>query len=229
MKVLCREQYTAEWHAHRRGKPTASNASKIVTPKTLKYSASARKYIYQLIGDLYDPHYPRLDAYQSPAMEHGHVTEDPARKNFSFVTGKAVHEVGLCCDDAETLWGSPDGIVTATGEPLEIKSPTPGVHVGYLWDGGVPDTYIPQLHAEMLICGTDSAWFTSYCPGFPDLHVHYQATKYLQALKDALPQFHDEYNEVLDKIKAENGDPPELAVPEPATPEPEDVAADIMF
>lgn len=224
MKILCEEQYDFDWWRLRRGKPTASNAAKIVTPAQMKYSKSARKLIYDLIGDLYDPYYPAKDGVQTSAMKNGTEREKPARDNFVFVTGLDVREVGLCSNQigeegdedykAPTFWSSPDGIVVETGEPVEIKAPTPSVHVGYLWDNKVPNDYVGQLHAHMLVCGTTSSWFVSYCPGFPDLIIHYQATDYLQALKAAIPTFHKEYNEVLEKIKSEAGDPPEMNVPQ---------------
>lgn len=239
MKILCEEQYDLTWWKLRRGKPTASNAAKIVTPAKMKYSASARKLIYDLIGELYDPSYPNADGVQTAAMRNGTEREEPARKNFAFVTGHQVKEVGLCSDQvgeegeddykAPTFWGSPDGIIVDTGEPLEIKAPTPGVHIQYLWDNKVPNDYIGQLHAHMLVCGTTSAWFVSYCPGFPDLIIHYQATEYLGALKAALPKFHKEYNEVFEKIKEQAGEPPELVIPEDPEPQQEEGNEVVVF
>ena len=214
MKMLTEMQYDLAWWKARRGKPTSSNVDKIVTPAKCQYSASTTKYIYDLIGDLYDPMYPRTDGPQTSAMRNGTEREDEARTSFAFAQSFTVNEVGLCVDEKEILWGSPDGVIQETGEPLEIKCPTPGVHVSYLDKGEVPRDYIGQLHGHMMVCGTTSAWFVSYCPGFQSLVIHYEATKYLAALQELLPKFHADYKKVYDKIYEIHGEPPELYIPE---------------
>lgn len=207
MKILCNDQYDFTWWQLRRGKPTSSNVAKIVTPAKQKYSSQAEAYIHNLIGELYDPLYPRTDGPQTSAMKNGTEGESPARKWFELETSMKVNEVGLCVDDDELLWGSPDGIAD-TGEPVEIKCPTPGVHVGYLLDGTLPTAYIGQLHAHMLVAGTKSAWFISYCDGFEALIIHVQASDYLDALRDAMPKFHAEYRKAFDTIVEKQGPPP---------------------
>jgi len=46
------EQRTEEWYSVRRGLPTASEFGRIVTPVNGDYSASARKYALELIGEM---------------------------------------------------------------------------------------------------------------------------------------------------------------------------------
>ena len=188
MKILCQDQYDLNWWSLRRGKPTSSNAAKIVTPKQKKYSTSSRKYIYDLVGDLYDPDYPRTDGFQSAAMKNGHEREQEARKWFSFKTDLDVVEVGLVSNQigeegdedykAPTFWGSPDAMVEETNEPVEIKAPTPGVHLSYLWDNKVPDDYIAQLHGHTF--GRDR-------PGTTAQEVVVQGEGSLEPLRDDLP------------------------------------------
>ena len=45
------DQGTIEWHQLRLGKPTSSQFDKIITPKTLKASAEADKYMNRLIAE----------------------------------------------------------------------------------------------------------------------------------------------------------------------------------
>jgi hypothetical protein len=50
-RLLDVEQGSVEWQMARLGIPTASNFDKIITPKTMKPSASAEKYAWALIAE----------------------------------------------------------------------------------------------------------------------------------------------------------------------------------
>jgi hypothetical protein len=51
MKIHNVDQGSPEWHALRCGVPTASEFSKILTPKTMKLSEQAPAYMYRLLGE----------------------------------------------------------------------------------------------------------------------------------------------------------------------------------
>jgi len=217
MKILCPEQYDPLWWELRRGRPTSSNAAKICTPAKMDYSTQSKAYINTLIGELYDAEYPREDGYKNAAMQRGTELEAEARESFGFDKSFTIEEVGLCSDDEETLWGSPDGIIVETGEPVEIKAPNPATHVAYILGGKLPSAYIGQVHAHMLVAGVKSAWLSSYCPGFSNFMVHVKAGKYLNELRACMTRFHDDYQSTLDQIIKHQGPPPERVIPEPIT------------
>ena len=67
------EQSTPEWLAVRAGIPTASCFDKIISPKTLRLSASAEKYLDRLLAErlLGMP----LESASSDFMSRGHALE----------------------------------------------------------------------------------------------------------------------------------------------------------
>src|SRR6478609_9609842 len=74
MKIHDVAQRSPEWHALRLGKPTASEFHKIITPKTGKLSAQARKFACRLIAErLLNEPLDLLDGIE--AIERGKAME----------------------------------------------------------------------------------------------------------------------------------------------------------
>jgi hypothetical protein len=200
MKVFDFPQYSDEYWAVRRGVPTASEMSCILTPKTMKLSAAVDTYICRLLGDVYDQSYPRLNEKVSTAMRDGTAQEAEARNWFSLQADEDVKQVGFCMSDCERMGCSPDGLTEDSG--LELKNPTPAVHVSYLLDGKqVPAEYLGQVHASMLVTGFDSWWFMSYCPPLPALLVKVERGEYTDALKGAFEKFWERFQEAKARIE----------------------------
>ena len=139
MKILKAEQGSAQWLADRAGRPTASQFSRIITPKTGKKSAQAHGYLCQLGGE-------RLlgrceEVPTTFAMERGTEMEPEARQLFEILTGHAVTEVGLCVTDDERIGASPDGLIYSDKleAGLELKCPGMRKHMEYLIGGVCPD------------------------------------------------------------------------------------------
>jgi hypothetical protein len=151
VKIIQCDQYSPEWWTARRGVPTASEFHKLLTAKTMKLSASADGYAAQLIGDVFDPLYPRVDRAVSEAMRVGTEREPEARSYYALERGVDVQQVGFCLDDTGRFGCSPDGLIMpslpdvscgpghVSGEPmpagcLELKNPEPKTQVEYLLD-----------------------------------------------------------------------------------------------
>jgi len=150
----------------RAGRPTASCFSKIITPKTLKPSASAENYLYQLAGERIAG--CKADTFQSAAMERGVEMEAEARSYFEFYHDVQVDQVGLVYPNSDKLFScSPDGLLPNVG--LEIKCPLIHTHIAYLLKNELPTEYILQVQGSMLVTGFDYWWFLSYYPGLPPL------------------------------------------------------------
>jgi len=168
MIIIKCEQGTEEWFQARLGIPTASEFSKIITPAKMEPSRSADGYIDKLVGEWLtgEPD----ESFQSDWMKRGHDTEQEGRDFYTFHTGVDVMQVGFCMEDAKKWGCSPDGLVGEDGG-VEIKCPSPGIHVGYLKGNKVPTAYKLQVLGSLLITGREWWDFVSYHPKAPALII----------------------------------------------------------
>jgi hypothetical protein len=187
-------QNSDEWDRLRCGIPTASAFENIITPsgKTCK-SERSRKYMYRLLaewrfgGPLMDPQ----SQYQSEWMERGHLLESQAVKAYEMMRDCDTQPGGFVTADEGLIGCSPDRLVGDDGL-LEIKCPSPQVHMGYMVARSVDETYYPQLQGQLLI--TERKWvdIVSYsdCPGFPAVIIRVpRDEKYIELLTVALVDF----------------------------------------
>lgn len=187
------EQGSEAWFSARRGIPTASGFSKILTA-TGKPSTSATAYMYSLIAERLSG--AEVDQFTNEWMERGKELESEARDLFRFATDIDMPEVGFITDDEITIGCSPDGWNGDIG--LEIKCPKASTHVKYMLGSGCPADYVPQVQGSMFVTGASHWWFVSYYPGLdpvmckvaadPDWHSAFAAelTKFNRKMTDAL-------------------------------------------
>jgi len=166
MIVLDCQQGSEEWLEARRGIPTSSCFSKILTSKgTL--SSQWDGYMNQLLAEYIDPTVSVEERVYTKAMQRGNELEPEARDFYSSITGNKVDEVGgLFLDEAKDSMCSPDGLVYAIKRGLEIKCPKLSTHVGYLRKNTCPDRYRMQVQSGMAFSGFQSWDFFSYHPSF---------------------------------------------------------------
>ena len=188
MKILDFEQNSDEWYAARRGIPTASEFSNIITPKTGVLSKSADPYIAELLAELVCPDEATFAGNQW--TERGKALEDEARNWYEFQYEVAVEQVGIILRDDEMAAASPDGLI-GIHSGLEIKCPAPKTHVAWLMAGQLPDEHRPQIHGNILLSEREQWEFVSYCPGFEPLVVTVCRDDYTEKLSNALDTFID--------------------------------------
>jgi len=167
--VECK-QGTDEWFQAKLGILTASEFNKIITPAKLEPSKSADGYINKLVAEWLRG--KPDESYQSDWMKRGLEIEEEARDYYAFVTDNNVSQVGFCLEDAKRYGCSPDGLIDDGG--LEIKCPSPGVHVGYLLAKKVPTEYKLQILGNLLVTGNSWWDFESYHPDMETLIVRTQ-------------------------------------------------------
>lgn len=205
----------AWWNLHS-SVPTASNFYRILTPKTMKPSASRRGLIAELIGNRlsrYAP--PRVETYTSRAMAHGLQTEEEARRWYALTRNVDVQNGGFCLTDDSRFGCSPDGIIGLQNIPespnrnaiwriegcLELKCPQADTHAGYLLEGGeLPDDYRCQVHGQLIVTGARWVDFVSYHPGLPPLLLRVYPDEFTEVLRKALDEFHEEYLKALYRV-----------------------------
>ncbi|MCG3757390.1 lambda exonuclease family protein [Amycolatopsis sp. Poz14] len=164
-------QGSDEWHDQRRGILTASVVGQLVTPKTRKPAANAasRGITAQLVAE-------RITGYTDPTyvgddMLRGIEDELRARDLYAEVYERPVRQVGFLLRQEETwqLGYSPDGLVGDDGL-IEVKSRRSKLHLRTILTGEVPDEYVAQCQAGLLVSGRAWLDFISFCGGMPMWH-----------------------------------------------------------
>ena len=167
MRVIDFEQGTPEWLQSRLGCPSGSGFDKLITA-TGKPSTQAEGYINQLIAELLTGETTYVK--KTEWMERGNQLEPDARHYYELATGNTVVETGFCKHDQLECGISPDGIIGDNGL-IEIKCPSPSVHVAYIRAGVLPTKYKQQVQGQMWITERDWCDFLSYHPSMPALLV----------------------------------------------------------
>ena len=200
MKVLCPEQYTPEYWQHRRGVPSASNADRIITPKTAKPSSGMDGYIDELLGDMFDPGYAQHLDHATAAMRNGSIMEPEARHHYAaFGSDEEVQETGFVTTDDDRFGCSPDALVGDNGG-LELKCPIHKTHVEYLRSGTLPDKYKPQVHWSLIVTGRSWWDFMSYARNLPVMCVRVEPDEFTTKLRDCMEAFWTRYQDRLKSL-----------------------------
>jgi hypothetical protein len=200
MKRIEVVQGSAEWHDLRLGMPTASEFHKIVTPGG-KLSAQARKYAVRIVTEkLLRRSLDSLEGLEW--VERGKATEPEAVRLYEFLQETTLLPGGYCTSDDGRMGASPDRFVSDGKGIVEVKCPSPAVHVMYLVDGP-GDDYRPQVQGQLMITGLEYVDFFSYSPEMPPVKIRIEPDfAYLRILRPALTAFCDMRDEVEAAVRA---------------------------
>jgi hypothetical protein len=197
-------QRSPAWWDLRRGRPTASEFHRILTPAKEEYgTAGVKSYIHELCSQTFASWAPPVmtETPNNPAMRHGERTEPEARRYFEMETGYSVATVGFVTTDDERFGCSPDGLLNFGGAfspaGLELKCPQPHTQVKYLLAGVLPREYKMQVHGSMAITGADHWHFLSYAPCMDPLLLRVERSDLTDRLAAALDRFWEQYTEAL--------------------------------
>ncbi|MCK5610623.1 YqaJ viral recombinase family protein [Candidatus Pacearchaeota archaeon] len=193
------KQNTPEWEIAKLGKPSASVFEKIYT-STGKISGQREKLIQQLAREKILG--KKEKGYYGGAMQRGHQLEDEARAFFAMLNDVDVEQVGLCYfDERKDRSCSPDGLMKAEKEGLEIKCPELAAHYEYLKAGILPTKYFVQCQGNLYITGFNKWHFFSYHPGMKPLHIEIERDEiWIAKLSKALDDFVVELDETYDEM-----------------------------
>ena len=201
------EQGTPEWFLLRSGFVSASNADVIYTPTGKK--ATGQKvinYANTLIAERIMSA-PADSGFSSAAMERGIILEAEARTWYEMHCDIDVLEVGMI-EYGDTSC-SPDGLVIYDREAntiqkgLEIKCPLAHTQISYLLKGIVPNQYIPQLQASMLVSGAIEWDFLSYHPDLSPLLITVKRDdEWIAGFQDVLKPFIEQIKSGLEQLQA---------------------------
>ncbi len=193
------QQNTEAWFAEKIGKPSASNASKILTNDG-KPSKQREGYLYELAAEVLTR--KQENGYKNSAMEQGQEREDESRKMFELMHNIEIEKVGVVYkDEKKRFLCSPDGMTKTFG--LELKNPLGKTQVKYLLDGGLPSEYFGQVQFSLYVTGFKNWYFMSYVPSMKPLIIEVKPDMaYQKALAVELELFCNELDELTEQIRS---------------------------
>jgi predicted phage-related endonuclease len=163
------DQRTDEWFAARAGCLTGSRASDMLATIKSGEAAARRNLRTQLVLERLVGAQNLSDAaFNTPAMQQGTDREPEAVKLYAERTGQEVLATGFLRHRELAAGGSPDGYVGDFDGVIEVKCPTPAIHLVNLRSGTVPTAYGFQVLHNLWITGARWADFISYNPNFPE-------------------------------------------------------------
>lgn len=196
MRVIHCEQMSEAWFQARMGRPTASNAAKILT-STGKKSAQWKTYLYEIVAERAGHASPAFEPTE--AMLEGIRREEESRDAYAFTTGRDVEQVGLVVCDEIGASCSPDGLIEGYGG-LELKNPKPGTYYAEMDAGKVPTKYIPQIHASLAVTAFDVWDYCVYLTGEPPIVRTVGRDDYTATMRQALADFCGELDETCRRL-----------------------------
>jgi hypothetical protein len=184
IEIPCR-QGSPEWVAARVGIPSASNFHRIISPKTSKPLAGAETYRNELLAEWMLG--ASMDSGRTEWTARGSALEESAVKYYELQRELDTREVGFIMHDTLPVGCSPDRLVGEDGG-LEIKCPSPVIHVGYLL--GMTEQYKAQVQGALWITGRQWWDLMSYNPELPPALVRVQRDEgFIVKLIEAVGQF----------------------------------------
>lgn len=159
-------QGSAEWHAIRLGRVTASRVADVVAKTKSGPAASRANYMAELIAERLtgEP----AEKFTNAAMQWGTEKEPDARAAYEFRTDATVTEIGFVLHPKIDASGaSPDGLVGDDGL-IEIKAPNTATHLETLIGQEIAAKYITQMQWQMACTGRKWCDFISYDPRLPE-------------------------------------------------------------
>lgn len=196
------EQGSEAWLHLRLGIPTASNFAKIVTPKKCELSKGAVDYALRLVAE-------RLlnatseSSIENPWMQRGKDLEPMAVQQYEFTHDAQTVPVGFITTDDGAIGCSPDRLVLGDARvALEVKCPSPHVHLGYLLNG-TDDDYKPQVQGQIYVAELDHAELYSFHERMPPALIrNTRDAEYVAKLAAALARFNENLLAMLARAQA---------------------------
>lgn len=195
------------WWSLKLGKPSASNAGRVMTPKSREYSAGAHPYIAELIAEqmIGQPVSEDEDAEEGGGntlwTERGIVGEAQARAWYSMETGREVAEVACVEADDHSEICSPDGLVGDDGI-VEIKVRSAKHHMMRVL--GL-ESVAPYIQVQAILRLTGRAWCDSVAwnPTLPCVIERvYRDEPYIADLGKCMDQFKAEMAKGKERLQA---------------------------
>ncbi len=192
-------QGSEDWEQVRKGKATASQFHRIITPKRLSIASGAATYAAELVAERMGVE--SVDFEPTYWMQWGTECEEHAKAEFSR-TFAPVEDVGFVTLDEQSQCGcSPDGFV-GDDELIQIKCPKPETLIGYLAENKLPDAYRIQVQGELWVTGRHRSHFYGWHPEIEPFHIVVDRDeKVIAALESAMPSFLQLVDKMCERVR----------------------------
>lgn len=216
MKIWTMQQVpqgSPRWHELHRGRPTASEFGRIMTPKNRRLSKSAVHYAAELASQVasHNPTWFSENRTKPPsqAMQNGKDTEPEARRYLAMEVDGLIEEVGFVATDDGRLGCSPDGLLARVDvdgvchwdKTIELKCPLAHSHAKYVLKNELPLEYKCQCHGQLIVTGLDKGLFCSYSASWPRaLVIPFERDDFTEDLETTLEGFLELYESVLQRL-----------------------------
>jgi len=199
MIIIDCKQNSEQWFKEKLGKPSSSNASKILTNDGWP-SKQRTGYLYELAGELATGR--NEEGYQNANMLMGKEREEEAISFYEFTHRVKVQKVGVIYKDKSKLFlCSPDGIIKKK-QGLEVKNVIPKTQVKYLLNGKLPIEYFSQIQFSLYVTDFKFWDFLSYVPGMKPLIIRvYRDKRFISLLEKELKNFCFELKQITKKVR----------------------------
>jgi YqaJ-like recombinase protein len=187
MKFFDVEPRSEQWRTLRLGAVTSSNFDRILTPKTMKVSAQAKKYLAELLSEFITGE--ECESVQTQWMQRGTEVEDDIWRCYEAYTGTETQRGGYFCSDDQLIGASPDRRV---GDPglLEAKAPMLTTQILYGLGEGPDSDYLVQVQGQLMVSEREWVDIFSWHPKLfiPPIRV-YRDEKFIAVLRPVLETF----------------------------------------
>ena len=199
MEIIDCAQNSPEWYAARAGIVTASNLKTVLASgRGGTESKTRRSYLNRLAAEIItgEP----LESFSNRHTERGHALEPEARDYYAFLHGAEPKTVGFVRNGPKGC--SPDSFVGEAGL-LEIKTQRGDLLIDTLLADRFPSEFKAQVQGQLWICEREWCDLLVYWPGMPPfIRREFREPGYIIQLADAVDQFNDELQGVVEKIRS---------------------------
>lgn len=158
-----------DWMSMRLGRPSSSNASKIVT-STCKISGQRDKYFKALIDQRMKGRFQ--PNFKSWRMREGNIAEDDSKTHFEFTYNVKITQVGcVFYDESKKFLSSPDGLILEWDEGFETKDADWDIHEDRIKSNTADASHWCQCQMGMLCTGYKAWNYRSYSDGMRPLDI----------------------------------------------------------
>ena len=197
-------QNTEAWFKLRAGKPTASAASRLVTP-TGKPSEGLEAYAQELATDLYRGK-PAESWDGNRHTERGKELESIAADDYEFIYSTKLRTVGFMTDDDERYGASPDRLIGRSGM-LEIKCFDEKAHLAalvyYKENRKPPPDRVAQLQNQMFVGKKKFVYLYYYSQTLPSFRIKVLPIKtYFEMLELQIEEVIERRDEILTMLRS---------------------------
>lgn len=193
------EQRSEEWRKIRAGLPTASNfATVLAKGKSGPESKTRRDYLLKLAGEILtgEP----MESYSNGYMDRGGRMEEEAKDFYAFLHDIEPECVGFIRNGNKGC--SPDALLGSEGL-LEIKTVAPHILIDLILKDEFPPKFRAQVQGQIWVSGREWCDLLCYFTGMPPLIKRaYRDPGYIIQLSDAVDQFNEELESVVEKIRS---------------------------